>query len=299
MDTEISTARQNGVNDAFVKRVAASAAKPVAVHPRSDVFDAHRAFGPVAFQEQLKYLPDGCGLSFFNLQAFLDCLAALFGFDCAIAERRLRTVPETLTGIFEHRARDVFGSFRAVQCVRCCNDGFGKISRRAHAKILRHGNKRDAVLLDLTFVNEIASRIAEEPGLAVNQDHVERRRVYTGRVHHSLELRTLVVTGARARINKFPHHDPFAFLAVPPRLGQLVGNRNVVLGLPRGRHPCIDGNPFGHLDGSSLSLAGTPAQSSNRNAMTSISTCMIGESLGIVTIARIPPEQASLSFAGF
>ena len=127
------------------------------------------------------------------------------------------------------------------------------------------------MFLEPTLGDHISSRVAKEAGLAVNQDDIEGRGINAGRVHHSLKFRPLVVASAGTCIDEFADHEPATLAATAAGLRQLVGNRNVVFRLPRGRNACVDRDPLAHSGLSSLSLAARLARSSNNSANTSIS----------------------------
>ncbi|MEI9886326.1 MAG: hypothetical protein WDN08_07445 [Rhizomicrobium sp.] len=191
IDTGIGVPRQDGVYDAHIIWIAVPIAESVAIHPGRYVLDAHRPLGAVALEKQSEYLAHGGGFPFLDFQPLLDFLAALFGLDGAIAERRLRTVPKSLPGIFQHGPRDVLGGFLAAVLIRCRQNCLGKIGARSFAEILRHRNDRHAVFFKLAFPERITGNVSEKSRLAVNQNYVNRRGVHTNRFHHALKLRRL------------------------------------------------------------------------------------------------------------
>src|SRR5207237_4431357 len=118
------------------------------------------------------------------------------------------------------------------------------------------------------------------PRLAMDEQDIEGRRIDAARVHHRLKLRALVVSGACTGIDKLPDHIPAACVAVFSRLPDLVRNRDIVLGLPCCRNPCIDRNPLAHSPSSSLLSFDMGGSDSSSSARTSTSTSCTGIPLG-------------------
>ena len=121
----------------------------------------------------MKYPADDRSFAFFDFQVLLDALAAFLDFYGAISERRFAAVPKPLSSIFQHSADHMLGCFLAVQRIGGGKNGLRKIGRRAFTEVLRHGDERDPVFLQLALGNDISRSVTEEPGLAVNQKHVE------------------------------------------------------------------------------------------------------------------------------
>ncbi|HEY4941002.1 MAG TPA: hypothetical protein VII56_06210 [Rhizomicrobium sp.] len=248
IDAGIGIARQDGVYNAHIIWIAVAIAESAAIHPGRYVLDAHRPLGAIALEKQPEYLPHGGGFPFLDFQTLLDFLAALFGLDGAIAEWRLRAVPKSLSGIFQHGPRDVLGSFFAAVLIRSRQNRFGKIGTRSFAKILRHRNDSHAVFFQLAFPEGITGNVPEKSRLAVNQNYVNRRGVHTDRFHHALKLRALVVPRAGTRIDIFREKGPALCRAKTLGVRQLIRDRNIVVRLSRCGHPRINSDTFGHLE---------------------------------------------------
>ncbi len=96
------------------------------------------------------------------------------------------------------------------------------------------------MLGQLAHVEFEAESIAEEARERVHDDHVERVLAVAGALNHPLELGPLVVGRRGAGLDVLGDHGPAALRDPGLRLGPLVGNRQVVLGLATGRDAQVD-----------------------------------------------------------
>ncbi|HUO98736.1 MAG TPA: hypothetical protein VMU01_08705 [Rhizomicrobium sp.] len=287
---------QNGVDFADVEGLASAVLEPMTVEPGGNLLDAHRPLPAIPIPEQAEHGPDDLGSPGIDLQALLDPLTASLDGNGAIAEGRQRPIPEPLLGILQHGPGDMLGGLGAGVLVGRRKHGLGKIGGGTLAKALGHGEERDSMLQELAFPEGVSGHVAEEARLTVEQHDIVRRGIDAGRIHHALELGALVVAGAGSGIDILAHDMPAALLAEPPRLRQLVRYRDIVLGLARGGHARIDGNPLAHDAPASLSLAQTIESSSW--AMTSTSIVCTGRCCGNSSATRNGLRRFPLSFAG-
>ena len=101
------------------------------------------------------------------------------------------------------------------------------------AKLLRHGDQLDAVLRQLADVELKLEMVAEEPAERVDDDDIEGSGLRRAGLHHPLELRTPIVRRRRARLDIGFDQFIAPSLAIGLALTPLVGDRDVMLGLPR------------------------------------------------------------------
>lgn len=98
----------------------------------------------------------------------------MLGRDDAIADRRKRAVPETLSGILLQGAHDVLGVLLRLIFVEQRHDPPHHVVDRIVAQLLRDGNEPDAILGELPVVIFHVEGIAEKARKTVNQHHVKR-----------------------------------------------------------------------------------------------------------------------------
>ena len=103
------------------------------------------------------------------------------------------------------------------------------------AQLLRHRDEPDAVLRQFADVELKLEVIAEEAREAVDDDDIERRGLARARFDHALELGPAIVGGGRARLDIGLDELVAARGAVRFALPLLIGDRDIVLGLPRRR----------------------------------------------------------------
>jgi hypothetical protein len=205
----------------------------MAIEPGDDLLDAHGTFDPIAVKEEPENLPNRSRFAFFDFEAFLDALSASFDLYGAIPEGRFAAVPEALAGVLQHRPANMLGGLFAVEGIGCRENRFCELRGRSFAKSLGYRNKRYAMLLKPAPGDNISSGVTEKPRLAVNENDIEGGRIDAGRIHHPLKLRSFVIASAGTGIDKFPDDEPAALATITAGLGQLIGDRDVVLSLPR------------------------------------------------------------------
>ena len=98
-----------------------------------------------------------------------------------------------------------------------------------------------AVLRQLADVGLQLKVVAEEAREAVNHDNIERRGLRRPRLDHALKLRPAVVRGGSASLHKGIDKLVTARGATGAALLALVGDRDIMLGLPRRRDAQIEG----------------------------------------------------------
>src|SRR5690606_28351698 len=119
---------------------------------------------------------------------------------------------------------------------------------------------------------------------AMHHDYIEGRRLAGPCLDHALELRALVVGGGRTRFNISLNELVAALLAIGFALPLLVGNGNVMLGLPGSRDAQVKrgagGNGWAaHVHGRSpIAFLGL-ARSIRGNASSTRSCTTLGASL--------------------
>ena len=221
----ICGARQNPVQ--LADAPARTEARPVAVlvKPACDGFDTHRAGRAVAFAEQSEYQPNDFGLDRIDREAFLGFRAALFGGNDGVAVRRFRAVPESLPGIFLHRAQRVLGVlFRLV----FVEQGENLPNHDAHgifAEILRDADKPDARLAQAAYMHLQREMIPRKPAEGMDENDIERRAAPGCHVEQALQFRAAVIRAAHTGLNEFNRNIPAASGAVGERLPPLVRDR--------------------------------------------------------------------------
>jgi hypothetical protein len=175
-----------------------------------------------------------------DLQLLLGLRAALLGCDDAIADGRQRAVPEALPGVLVHGAQDVLGVLLRLVFVEQRHDLPHHDVHGIVAHLLRDGDELDAVLGELANVELQLEVIAEETREAVNHDDIERRGLRRARFDHALELGAAVIGGGSAGFHEGFDKLVAARGAIGFALLALVGDRHVMLGLPRRRNAQIE-----------------------------------------------------------
>jgi hypothetical protein len=99
--------------------------------------------------------------------------------------------------------------------------------------LLGDGDKPDAVLGELADVEPKLEVIAEEAREALDDDDIERRGLAGARLDHALELGPAVIRGGRAGLDVGLNKVVAARGTVSFALPLLIGNRDIVLSLPR------------------------------------------------------------------
>ena len=206
-----------------------------------DVLDAHRAARAVALQGEPIDQPHRVGVQRIDFQLLLDLRAALLGRDDAVADRRQGAVPEALPGVLLQGAQDVLGVLLRLVLVEQRHDLPHHDVHRIVAHLLGDRDEPDAVLRELADVELQLEVIAEEAREAVDDDDIERRGLAGARFDHALELGPAVIRGGCAGLDVGLDKLIAARGAIGFALPLLIGNRDIVLGLPRRRDAQIQG----------------------------------------------------------
>jgi hypothetical protein len=167
-----------------------------------------------------------------DLQLLLGLRSPLLGRDNAIADRRQGAVPEALPGILVNGAEDVLGVFLGLVFVEQRHDLPHHDVHGVVAHLLGDGNEFHAILGELPDVKLKLEVIAEEPAEGMDHDNIEGRRLGRACLDHALKLGATVVGGRRPGLHIGLDELVAARLAISLALPLLVGNGNIVLGLP-------------------------------------------------------------------
>src|SRR5205085_6049122 len=82
----------------------------------------------------------------------------------------------------------------------------------------------------------------------MDEHDIEGGRINAACIHHRLKLLALVVSGTCAGIDILSHDVPAPRVAMLSRLRDLIGNRDIVLSLPRCRYARVNRNPLAHSE---------------------------------------------------
>jgi hypothetical protein len=230
--TDIGRAGQHLVDGVDAPASAVAGTDAGGIQMLGDRFDPHWSGGAIALPGQAEDQPYGLGLKGIDLQGLLDAVAALFTRDGAVADRRQRTVPKPLPGVFLHGPQGVLGIFLGLVFVEQRHDLADHVAHGVVAEFLGDRDQADAVLGKPAHVELELELVAEESAEAVHHDHVEHRRFRRGCVDHPLELRPPVVGSRRAGLDIVGHDLPAARGAVPLCLAALILDGEIAVGLP-------------------------------------------------------------------
>lgn len=153
----------------------------------------------------------------------------------AIADRRPSAVPIALPSILAHRAQRVLGFLLRLIFVEQGHDLAQHRAHRAVAHVLGDRDDLDTIPRQLADVALELKLVAKEAREAMDEDHVERRRLGQCRIDHRLEGRPAVISRAAAGLDIILHHRPAPRCAIAFDLAALIGDRQVALGLLAGR----------------------------------------------------------------
>lgn len=218
---------------------------PVAVEVADDGLDAHLAACAVPFQREAVDQPYGFGMKRVDLHPLLDLGPALLGRYSAIADRRQRAVPEPLPRVFLQGAHHVLGVLLRLVFIEQRHDLPHHHMHRIVAHFLRDGNEPHAVLRKLADIELQLEMVAEEAAEGMDHDNIEGRGLGRARLDHPLEFRAAVVGGRGAGFHE--GLDQLIATGGAPGLALplLIGDRDVMLGLPRGRDPQVERGALG------------------------------------------------------
>ncbi|WBX82946.1 hypothetical protein PE061_14115 [Sphingosinicella microcystinivorans] len=168
-----------------------------------------------------------------DLQLLLDLRAALLGVDHAIADRRAGAVPEALARILVHRPKRMLGGFLRLIFVEQRHDPPHHLARRIVAENLRDGDELHAILRQLADVELELELVTEEAREAMDDHHVESRRLLHRGIDHVLESGPTIVRSRDARFDELGRDLPAIREAIALELAALIGDRQIMVRLAR------------------------------------------------------------------
>ncbi|HUZ14541.1 MAG TPA: hypothetical protein VMU93_17065 [Caulobacteraceae bacterium] len=240
VSADIGRSGQQPVELADTPSAAVAGEDAARVQMLDDRLDAHRTGGAVTLQGQFEGEPHGAGVQRVDLQLLLDLGAALLGRDHAITDRRQRAVPEPLARILLQGAQHVLGVLLGLVFVEQRHDLPHHGVHRVVTHLLGDRDQLDAVLRQLANVEFQLEMVAEEAAEGMDHHDVEGGRFGGGGLHHALELGAAVVGGGGARLHIGFDQLVAARGTVGFALAPLVGDGNIMLGLPRRRDPEVE-----------------------------------------------------------
>jgi hypothetical protein len=241
MLAHIGAPGQDAVNLPDAPAPAVAGEDAAAVEIRDDVLDAHLAGGAVAFQRKAIDQPHRVGVQRVDLDLLLDLRAALLGRDGAIADRGKRAVPEALPRVLLQGPHDVLGVFLGLVFIEQRHDLPHHDVHGVIAHFLCDRNQLHAVLRQLADIELKLEVIAEEAAERVDHDNIERRGLAGPGLDHALELGAAVIGGRCAGFDEGFDQLQVARFAIGFALPLLVGNGNIMFGLPRRRDAQVKG----------------------------------------------------------
>ena len=180
----------------------------------------------------------------------LALVAALRCFHRAKAEVWARAVAEALARVLLHRPQRVLAVLLALVFVEQAEDLARHLARGIVGGLLGDRDHPDAGALQPPLVAEKLEQIAEEARTAMHDDRGIGRRVLPGIGDHLLEHRAPIIGGARPGLDVLAGDRQVLRLAVLAQLAQLIGDRQILLGLAGRGHPGIE--RYGHGGSSPL-----------------------------------------------
>ena len=205
------------------------------------VLDAHRAGRAVALQGEPIDQPHRVGVQRIDFQLLLDLRPALLGRDDTIADRRAGAVPEALAGILLHGPERVLAVLLGLVLVEQRHHLAHHHMHRVVADFLGDRDQLDAVLGELADIELEFEMVAEEAAERMNEHDVERSGLGRPGFNHPLEFGPAVVRCGRTRLDKGLDELVAPRGAVGFALPALVGDGDIMLGLPRRRDAQVEG----------------------------------------------------------
>ena len=244
MAADIRRTRQHLVHGVNAPASAVTRSDAGFVQMFGDRFDAHRPRRAVSLARQPEDQPHGLGLDGIDLQCLLGAVAALLGgFHDAVTNRRQRAIPEALARILLHRPQRVLGILLGLVFVEQRHDLADHVAHGVVAKLLRDRHQTHAVLGKPANIKLKLELVTEEAAEAVDQDHIECRRLDRRRVDHALELRPPIVGRRRARLDIVGDNLPPTRCAIALCLAALIRDGEIAIGLPSRRDPQVESRP--------------------------------------------------------
>ncbi|HUO22569.1 MAG TPA: hypothetical protein VMU59_08655 [Caulobacteraceae bacterium] len=258
---DIGPPGQHPVDGADAPTSAVAGEDTVFVQIFGDRLDAHRAGRAVTLEREPKRQTHGIGVERIDLQLLLGLRTTLLGRDHPVADRRQRAVPEALSRILLQGAKDVLGVLLGLILVEQRHDLAHHDVHRVVAHLLGDRHKANAVLRQFADVELQLEVIAEKATERVDDHYLERRGLRRPGLDHLLELGAAVVGGRCARVHEGLDKLIATRGAISFALVALVGDRHVMLGLPRRRDAQVKGSAQRHgHDDNLLTSSARPEQ---------------------------------------
>jgi hypothetical protein len=178
--------------------------------------------------------------------------------------------------------------------VEQAEDLAGHLARGIIGGLLGDRDQPYAGALEPALVTEKLEQIAEEARAAMHDDRLIGRRVLSGIGNHLLEHRAPIIGRRRPGLDVLVGDRQTLRPAVRAQLAQLIGDRQVLLGLPGCRHPRIE--RYGH--GVSSPLSGSESTSGGNIRSNSPVRCVWMSSSSPTTNASSGSDPKSLTEAG-
>ncbi|KHJ54602.1 hypothetical protein LA66_08370 [Aureimonas altamirensis] len=247
MLADIGAPGQDTVKLANAPTPAVAGEHAVPVQVVDDVLDAHGAGRAVALGREAEDQPHGVCMERVDLQLLLHLRAALLGIHNTVADGRQRAVPEALPGVLLQSPHDVLAVLLGLIFVEQRHDLPHHDVHRIVAHLLRDREQLDAVLGEFPDVELQLEVIAEEAAERMDYHHVERRGLGRAGFDHALKLGAAVVGGRGPGLHEGFDKLIAARRAIGFALLALVGDRHVMLGLPRRGNAQVERGPQGDM----------------------------------------------------
>ncbi|MCU0987772.1 MAG: hypothetical protein MUC89_23075 [Acetobacteraceae bacterium] len=165
-----------------------------------------------------------------------------------VSERRAGAVPEPLARVLAHGAVGVLGVLAALVFIEH-REHLPQHFRAAvmTSDVLRDRDEVDPGATKPTDIHLVHVQIPREAARAVHEHHIERSFGRRGRCDHALEGGAILVSSRCASVLEDRSDGPPARVAVCACLVELIGQREIRLGLPTRRDTQIDRDPLGAL----------------------------------------------------
>ena len=128
----------------------------------------------------------------------------------------------------------MLGVLLGLVLVKQRHDLADHVAHRIVAELLGNRDQPDACLGEAADVELELELVAKEAAEAVDQDHVERRRLGGCRVDHALEFRPPIIGRGQAGLDIVGDDLPAPRHAIGLRLAALVRDGKIALCLPAG-----------------------------------------------------------------
>nr|WP_031293174.1 hypothetical protein [Sphingobium sp. HDIP04] len=233
----IGARRQDGM-DASGREPASPPQYATLVEPGGDGFHTH---GP-AFHtcSHIENHANNARLGVVDDQHLLVLAAPSLGDLDTIAIGRSRAVPEALSGILQHGTMDMLGGFPALMLVEDVQQLAEHLAGRVLPDLLSDRDQFDPGLPQLADIEFGMKRVSAEAAQRMHDHEIKRLIRPFRRVDQFLKNRPVLVERGGAGLGEDLHHLDTLPLAPCAALDDLVGDRQVALGLAGRRHADID-----------------------------------------------------------